>query len=67
VKVVIFCGGQGLRMREASETMPKPMIPIGSRLKDKQLLESLHESGRAPWELWDPERSSGNVVYAAST
>ena len=31
VKVVIFCGGQGLRMREASEAVPKPMIPIGNR------------------------------------
>jgi glucose-1-phosphate cytidylyltransferase len=31
VKVVIFCGGQGLRMREASSTVPKPMIPIGPR------------------------------------
>ena len=31
MKVVIFCGGQGLRMREASETLPKPMVPIGSR------------------------------------
>jgi glucose-1-phosphate cytidylyltransferase len=31
VKVVIFCGGQGLRMREASEVVPKPMIPIGPR------------------------------------
>jgi len=31
MKVVIFCGGQGLRMREASETVPKPMIPIGPR------------------------------------
>jgi glucose-1-phosphate cytidylyltransferase len=31
VKVVIFCGGQGLRMREASEVVPKPMIPIGNR------------------------------------
>jgi glucose-1-phosphate cytidylyltransferase len=31
VKVVIFCGGQGMRMREASETIPKPMIPIGNR------------------------------------
>ncbi len=31
MKVVIFCGGQGLRMREASETLPKPMIPIGDR------------------------------------
>jgi glucose-1-phosphate cytidylyltransferase len=31
VKVVIFCGGQGMRMREASEAIPKPMIPIGNR------------------------------------
>ena len=31
MKVVIFCGGQGLRMREASEVVPKPMVPIGSR------------------------------------
>ena len=31
MKVVIFCGGQGLRMREASEAIPKPMIPIGPR------------------------------------
>ncbi len=31
MKVVIFCGGQGMRMREASETIPKPMIPIGNR------------------------------------
>jgi glucose-1-phosphate cytidylyltransferase len=31
MKVVLFCGGQGLRMREASEAMPKPMVPIGNR------------------------------------
>ena len=31
MKVVIFCGGQGMRMREASESVPKPMIPIGYR------------------------------------
>ncbi|HEY6639024.1 MAG TPA: sugar phosphate nucleotidyltransferase [Solirubrobacterales bacterium] len=31
MKVVIFCGGQGLRMREASEMVPKPMVPIGPR------------------------------------
>ena len=27
MKVVIFCGGQGLRMREVSETVPKPTAP----------------------------------------
>jgi glucose-1-phosphate cytidylyltransferase len=31
MKVVLFCGGLGLRMREASERVPKPMVPIGSR------------------------------------
>jgi dTDP-4-dehydrorhamnose 3,5-epimerase len=31
MKVVIFCGGQGLRMRESSDVLPKPMIPIGNR------------------------------------
>lgn len=31
MKVVIFCGGQGLRLREYSENVPKPMVPIGYR------------------------------------
>jgi glucose-1-phosphate cytidylyltransferase len=31
VKVVIFCGGLGVRMGEATERIPKPMIPIGTR------------------------------------
>jgi glucose-1-phosphate cytidylyltransferase len=31
MKVVLFCGGQGMRMREYSEGIPKPMVPIGNR------------------------------------
>jgi glucose-1-phosphate cytidylyltransferase len=31
MKVVLFCGGQGLRLREFSEAVPKPMVPIGPR------------------------------------
>lgn len=31
MKVVLFCGGLGLRLREFSETTPKPMVPIGYR------------------------------------
>lgn len=31
VNVVIFCGGLGLRMREHSESIPKPMVPVGHR------------------------------------
>lgn len=31
MKVVLFCGGQGMRLREFSDKIPKPMVPIGSR------------------------------------
>ena len=31
MKVVLFCGGQGLRLKEFSENVPKPMVPIGYR------------------------------------
>ncbi len=31
MKVVIFCGGQGIRLRDYGETIPKPMVPIGIR------------------------------------
>src|SRR5262245_25599021 len=31
MKVVLFCGGQGLRIRDHSETLPKPMVSIGYR------------------------------------
>lgn len=31
MKVVLFCGGLGTRLREYSETIPKPMVNIGAR------------------------------------
>ena len=31
MKVVILCGGQGTRLREQTEVMPKPMVEIGGR------------------------------------
>jgi glucose-1-phosphate cytidylyltransferase len=31
MKVVLFCGGQGLRLREYSDAVPKPMAIIGNR------------------------------------
>jgi glucose-1-phosphate cytidylyltransferase len=31
MRVVLFCGGLGTRMREFSESIPKPMVPIGYR------------------------------------
>ncbi|MFN3597480.1 MAG: glucose-1-phosphate cytidylyltransferase [Rubricoccaceae bacterium] len=31
MKVVLFCGGEGMRIREHSGALPKPMVHIGSR------------------------------------
>lgn len=30
MKVVILCGGQGTRIRDVNENVPKPMIPVGT-------------------------------------
>jgi glucose-1-phosphate cytidylyltransferase len=31
MKVVLFCGGMGIRLRDYSDQIPKPMVPIGYR------------------------------------
>lgn len=31
MKVVLFCGGLGTRIREYSDSIPKPMVPIGQQ------------------------------------
>jgi glucose-1-phosphate cytidylyltransferase len=31
MKTVLFCGGLGTRIRDYSENIPKPMIPIGGK------------------------------------
>ncbi len=31
MKVVLFCGGQGLRIRDYDHRVPKPMVPVGYR------------------------------------
>jgi len=31
MKVVLFCGGEGMRMKDHSDAIPKPMVNIGNR------------------------------------
>lgn len=31
MKIVLFCGGLGMRLRESSESLPKPMVTVGYR------------------------------------
>lgn len=30
MKIVLFCGGLGTRIRDYSENIPKPMVPVGN-------------------------------------
>jgi glucose-1-phosphate cytidylyltransferase len=39
MKVVLFCGGLGTRIREYSENVPKPMIPIGHQPIIRHVME----------------------------
>ena len=34
MKVVLFCGGLGTRLREHSDTIPKPLVNIGVSFRD---------------------------------
>jgi glucose-1-phosphate cytidylyltransferase len=31
MKVVLFCGGLGMRLRDYADNVPKPMVPLGYR------------------------------------
>ena len=45
VPVVILCGGKGTRIREASESLPKPMIDIGGRPMVWHIMKIYHAHG----------------------
>jgi glucose-1-phosphate cytidylyltransferase len=51
VPVVILCGGQGTRIREASERLPKPMIEIGERPVLWHILKTYHHYGHRRFVL----------------
>ena len=44
-KAVILCGGQGTRIRDASELLPKPMLPIGGKPIVWHIMKSLAAHG----------------------
>jgi len=39
MKVVLFCGGLGIRVRAYSENIHKPMVPEAARNGDELVLE----------------------------
>ena len=51
MKVVLFCGGLGTRIREYSETVPKPMITIGSQPILWHVMQSYSQYGHNEFVL----------------
>lgn len=45
MKVVILCGGMGTRLRQETEFMPKPMVPVGDRPILVHIMESFARHG----------------------
>jgi glucose-1-phosphate cytidylyltransferase len=51
MKVVLFCGGLGTRIREYSENIPKPMIPIGDQPILRHVMEYYSNYGHTEFVL----------------
>ena len=51
MKVVLFCGGLGTRLREHSDTIPKPLVPIGGRPIIWQLMKYYAHHGHKDFIL----------------
>jgi glucose-1-phosphate cytidylyltransferase len=51
MKVVLFCGGLGMRLREYSETIPKPLVKIGDRPIIQHLMKYYAHHGHTDFVL----------------
>jgi glucose-1-phosphate cytidylyltransferase len=51
VKVILFCGGLGTRIREYSENIPKPMIPVGHQPILWHIMEYYSQYGHTDFVL----------------
>lgn len=51
MKVVLFCGGLGTRIREYSESVPKPMVPVGNQPILVHLMQYYSDQGHHDFVL----------------
>jgi glucose-1-phosphate cytidylyltransferase len=51
MKVVLFCGGRGTRIREYSEAIPKPMVPLGQQPIVRHLMQWYSDYGHDEFVL----------------
>ncbi len=51
MQVVILCGGQGTRIRDVADDIPKPMIPVGGRPILWHIMKGFAQHGHADFVL----------------
>jgi glucose-1-phosphate cytidylyltransferase len=51
MKTVLFCGGLGTRIRDVSESIPKPMIPVGDKPILWHLMQYYSQFGQTDFVL----------------
>lgn len=51
IKTIILCGGQGTRIRDVADDIPKPMIPIGERPIVWHIMQTYAASGLSDFVL----------------
>jgi glucose-1-phosphate cytidylyltransferase len=51
MKVVLFCGGLGTRIREYSENIPKPMVPVGDQPILQHIMQYYSQYGHRDFVL----------------
>ena len=63
MKVVLFCGGLGVRMQEASVRVPKPLIPVGDQPILLHLMKYYAHYGHTDFILCLGHRASAFKEY----
>jgi dTDP-glucose pyrophosphorylase len=51
MKVVLFCGGLGTRIRDYAENVPKPMVPVGHSPILWHVMQYYHHYGHSDFVL----------------
>ena len=72
MKVVLFCGGQGMRLREYSDRLPKPLVDVGQRPILWHLMRYYAHYGHSEFVLClgygaQESRSSSSATTSGST
>ena len=64
MKVVLFCGGAGMRLRGYSEDVPKPMVTIGARPVLWHVMKYYAHFGHKDFFVLGTKRTSSRTIFS---